>query len=322
MSFYGNVFYEFERLFFKFKFLNSDNDNVEIEPADSVNGTEATERWDTLHIDAGNRWIKMASMDEGSTRKGVTIFHAAAGGDTTYEKDIISPIMLEEGENSDIQLDNNQAFEVPTVVYDNAGHIVSMDTKIYQLPDNSLTEYFEDGAEANGFQVDSSTDMSDEDYTILAPGEKVVVDCLKLTSNGIVESIDKKYFKMPASDAEKDFTDLKDRMEIVEETLEEIPETYASLQLTGSIDDLYNESGVIADDNKFTSLTAAMGDLETSKNTVTGSQMLAQSMPIADQIIKVYELASGVNQALGNRISTMDARIEELEKKIKELSER
>jgi hypothetical protein len=60
MSFYGNVFYEFKNLFQKFKFINSglNNNAVDLNVLNStVNGTTATENWDTLHIESGNQWI-------------------------------------------------------------------------------------------------------------------------------------------------------------------------------------------------------------------------------------------------------------------------
>jgi hypothetical protein len=78
MSFYGTVFYEFEQVFFKFQFKNSESDSVTIEPKDSVNGTTADARWDTLNFNSGNKWIGMSS-EEGGTSKGVTLYHAVAG---------------------------------------------------------------------------------------------------------------------------------------------------------------------------------------------------------------------------------------------------
>jgi hypothetical protein len=132
MSFYGTVFYEFERLFFKFKFKNAlDNeDTTDLRSIDSVDGITATERWDTFHIDTGNRWIKLASMDEGGERKGVTLFHAEAGP-AKQEQSAMELIELEKEETPDVRLGIHQAFKVPSIVYDNAGHIVSTNTTTY-----------------------------------------------------------------------------------------------------------------------------------------------------------------------------------------------
>lgn len=329
MSFYGTVFYEFERLFFKFKFKNaSDNeDTVDLRGIDSVDGITATERWDTFHIDTGNRWIKLASMDEGGERKGVTLFHAMPGP-KKYEQSAMELIELEEDETPDVRLGIHQAFKVPSIVYDNAGHIVSADTTTYQLPDpsemvlNGMEKHFEEDVSPQGFEHEyEEFPEEDEAYTVLEPGQPVVVNKLLISDKGIVTGIEPVFYKMPASDAEQDFNELKERMEEVESILEEVPETYAKLEDTGVIKDLYypdDETGVDEMD-RFVTLTEALGNLEKSKVTITGD--LRKSVSIADQLTAIYELASGINQALGNRISTLDARVKELEDQLKAAQE-
>lgn len=329
MSFYGTVFYEFERLFFKFKFQNVEDtvDTVDINALDSVDGITATERWDTFHIHSGNRWIKLTSMPEGGEVKGLILSHAAAG--PAKEETIpFEPIELEEGETATV-LDATQAFKVPTITYDNAGHIVSAETSKYQLPDptevvqSGMTDYFEEPLDKQGIEhsIEVPEDPEAAGVVVLEPGQIVATTKLSISEKGTVTKVEDVLYKMPASDAEQDFAELSERMDAVEETLEEIPETYATLELTGAIDELYRPEGesAVGSEDRFVSLTTALGNLEDSKLTISPTENLTKSMSVSEQLIAIYKLASGVNEALGNRISTLDAKIKELEKEIETL---
>ena len=76
MSFYGQVVYEFTKLFNKFKFKNSgiSNENFpeEKEPVSEFN-YEANERWDELTFETGNRWVQMVPD---MSAKSIKVFHA------------------------------------------------------------------------------------------------------------------------------------------------------------------------------------------------------------------------------------------------------
>ncbi len=333
MSFYGTVFYEFERLFYKFKFKNAADtvDNVDLREIDSVDGTVATERWDTFHIDGGNRWIKLASMPEDDERKGVTIFHGAAGG-TQTTVDAIEPQEVDE-ENPitpDVQLEAQQCFKVPTISYDNAGHIAEVTTKIFQMPDpqkvieQGMPIHFEDGpVTPQGFEHESEEFPEEEEaYVVLEPGQKVVVNKLIVSEQGVITGVEPVYYKMPASKSEQDFAEFAERLETIEEFVEEVPTIYATQELTGSTDDLYYDSteSAVDDINRFASIATAIGNIEESNRKITGEYRTAGSL--TQQLIAVYELASSINASLTNLLSQQDARIQALEREVEELTKR
>lgn len=332
MSFYGTVFYEFERLFYKFKFKNvtDTEDSVDLREIDSVDGVVATERWDTFHIDSGNRWIKLATMPEDGERKGVTIFHGAAGG-TQTTVDAIEPQENDE-ENPitpDVQLEAQQCFKVPTISYDNAGHIAEVTTRMFQMPDpqkvieQGMPIHFEDGpVTPQGFEHESEFPEEEEAYVVLEPGQKVAVNKLIVSEQGVITGVEPVYYKMPASKSEQDFAEFAERLETIEEFVEEVPTIYATQELTGSIEDLYYdlmESGIDSS-NRFSSIATAVGNIEESSRKITGEYRTAGSL--AQQLIAVYDLASSINASLTNLLSQQDARIQVLERKVEELTKR
>lgn len=321
MSFYGNVFYEFKNLFQKFKFINTglDNSAVDINTLNStVNGTTATENWDTLHIESGNRWIGLQSMPESGTHKGVNIFHRAPGGDVTATPTFALT------NNTGTQLAADQAFETISLDIDSAGHVAKVNKITYQLPDseaivnNGLTSYYDDGGvSVNCAKVDG------DDVVELVPGQEIDFATLQLNKKGLVSGFSHKTYKLPMSDAEKDYSELQERVGIAEETLENlvttIPETYATIESTGSVDNFYiDPEGV---ENKFDSIAQGIGNLEQSSTLITGAE--SNTVSVSEQLTKLYEIImqkTAEVSTFATAIEGLQARVKLLEKQVEELS--
>lgn len=329
MSFYGSVFYEFERLFFKFKFKNvaDDVDTVDLRDIDSTDGITATERWDTFHIDSGNRWIKLATMPEGGERKGVTLFHAEAGP-SKHEQSTMEVCELEEGQTPDVNLGAHQVFKVPTIAYDNAGHIVSADTTIYQLPDpnevvsDGMEKHFDEDVSPQGFEHEyEKFPDDDESYVVLEPGQPVVVNKFLISDKGIVTGVEPVFYKMPASDAEQDFAELSERMDAAEETLEAIPETYATIESTGTIADLYygGMDTAINPSERFASLALAIGNIEESGREITGN--IRDIPSVASQLKTTHELTTALSLTTSTAIGELTKKVEDLVRRVEALEQ-
>lgn len=213
MSFYGNVFYEFEQVFFKFKFQNSEDEKVDLEPSNSGDGTLATERWDTFYMNAGNRWIGMQANETGE--KGVTLFHTGPGDETTPLETLVTT-------GSDNKLSAGQTIQVPTIEVDNAGHIASSSLNNYTLPeaseiiDEGMVKRFEDGTEIASISQSDNKNAEIE----LTPGSVIEVSNLVVNSKGVIQENKPIYIKMPADKMDQNFDEIYSRLDVAEEDID------------------------------------------------------------------------------------------------------
>lgn len=323
MSFYGNVFYEFKNLFQKFKFLNTGliEDNVNIPTTNStVNGTTATQNWDTLHIESGNRWIGLSSMDEGGNHKGVTIFHRPPGGTSTTYSSFIP------GDQNGMQLSPEQGFSTLAFALDNAGHVSNVETVSYQLPaavdivNKGLTTYHGGGAFKACIKAEGEEESA-EDVT-LTPGQKLEILQLNVTDKGIVSGFTTRNYILPMSDTEKDYAEVIDRLGNVELTVNDmvdnIPKTYATIANVGVVEDLYNPNS--EEENKFITLTSSIGNLE--KSTAQLDSSAANTLSVAEQITKVASIANQAEAtavSYGLSIKYLESEIENLKNEVASL---
>lgn len=328
MSFYGSVFYEFERLFFKFKFKNvaDDVDAVDLRDIDSTDGITATERWDTFHIDSGNRWIKLATMPEGGERKGVTLFHAEAGP-SKYAFSTMELTDLEDGTIADVQLSPHQAFNIPSVEYDNAGHIVTIEPTLYQLPSpqdiiaDGMETHFEKGITPQGFEHEWEFPEADSYYEVLEPGQPVAVTKFIVNEKGVITGTEPIFYKMPASDAEQDFAELSERLDVVEEILEDVPGMYATVKGTGTVEDLYYDDAqtTVPPENRFTSLASAIGNIEESGRAI--SDDIRNTPSLASQLKTTHELTTALSLTTSTAIGELTKKVEDLVKRVEVLEQ-
>lgn len=355
MSFYGNVFYEFEHLFFKFKFKGSDSDNVSLNNIDSMNGTFAEERWDTFNLESGNRWIGIQSMTETGSDRGVTLFHSAAGP----EKHEIKPIKIMPEENDGIQLETSQVLNIPTIKYDNAGHIVTTEDKKYKLPnattivENGLNNNFDSNFSI--ITINPDVPANPTNITTLAPGQIIAAPQLEITNKGILKNTETIFYKLPESDAEADYNELRERMSTAEQDIQDInvylttysyedlaervtmaeqdiitnlehcdneiadvKEKYATLEHTGLISDLYSKDSVIQEADHFASLTKALGDLEASALKINVKNA-GKSVSIADQLIAIQKSVTDQAGAYVTALTALTNEIDSLKKRISAL---
>lgn len=360
MSFYGNVFYEFKHLFFRFKFTNNNTDNIDLKAQDSVIGAVANSRQDTFYFKGGNRWIGMQSLEETDEEKGVVLFHNSPG----EGKHEIYPLSIAAGNESEgIQLQSSQILNIPTIKYDNAGHISATENIAYKMPNANSVVY--EGLENN---FDDNFDLSIinpnipdniENTTILSPGQIIAIPKLNISNKGILNNFEETYYMLPASDAEKDYNELQQRMDIAEthidnlwsylqnysyqeldsrigkaeedivnnlqycnDEFELIKSNYATLQHTGLIDDLYDNTSLILDENKFTSLTNALGNLETSAKMINVNNA-GKSVSVSEQLMAIQQFAldqAGAynisNTLFTNELQNLKDRVSLLEEKI------
>lgn len=322
MSFYGSVFYEFERLFFKFKFKNAADtaDSVtDLEAIDSLDGITATERWDTFHIDSGNRWIKLATMPEGGERKGVTLFHAEAGP-AKHSFSTMGLQELAEEEEADIVLTSRQAFTVPTIVYDNAGHIVSAEPTLYQLP--NPPEIIMDGME-NHFEepispksIENELEQPDDaDVQVLTPGQVVATSQFDVSEKGVITNVRNIWYKMPQSETEENIEELTQRVDQAEEDIK----ARSLIEEVGDTDDFYAADSTIALDKRLGSITDHIGVIEDGSRTIFKDYTNPHTL--VEQLLKVYELAQSVNVATSDNVEQLRTKVTALEQRVAALEQ-
>lgn len=320
MSFYGNVFYEFKNLFQKFKFINTglNNERVGLDTINSTaNGTTATENWDTLHIESGNRWIGLQSMNEDGSHKGVTIFHRAPG----VEGEVHSSFRPVESEGTVLNAD--QSFDTMSIKVDNSGHVSTVDYVTYKLPsakgivESGLDTQFSGGTHKSCFSANGEEDGVED--VILEPGQIIKALSLDVTEKGIISGFTSRNYKLPMSDTEKDYTEVTGRLDEVEKTVsdlvENVPKTYATIENVGSISDLYQPDN--EDENKFKSIAQSIGNLERSTEVLDPE--LIGVLPVADQIQLIASIAKGAEAtalSYGLSIKYLESEIDRLQKEI------
>lgn len=325
MSFYGNVFYEFKNLFQKFKFLNTGAESATVDPAlinSSVHGTTATQNWDTLHIESGNHWIGLSSLPEDGNHKGVQLFHTAP---MTNPAELHSSFVPTETAGTVLKAD--QAFETIALKVDAAGHIADVETKIYQLPNSH--DMVQAGLEQYHYDVLSRSCIKAKDepdggaMVELSPGQELEALSLNFTDKGLLTGFTTRTYKLPMSDAEKDYSEMQERMTQAEETLtelvEEIPNTYTTIAATGVVDDFYTNPEEQAE--KFESITKAIGNLETSSQLMFPEETHVENL--SAQIAKLYDIITQKTaevSTFATAIEGLQARVKLLEKQVEELS--
>lgn len=348
MSFYGTVFYEFEQVFFKFQFKNSESDSVTIEPKDSVNGTTANVRWDTLNFNSGNRWIGMSS-EEDSTSKGVTLYHAAAGPTTHSIETLTIPTSGDKG----TQLSAGQNIEIPKINYDNAGHIVDSENIRFTLPaaDTIVEEGMEDHFETSNIisVINPASTGSVSQENVLKPGQIITAPKFNVTEKGVVSGVEQIYYQLPQSDAEQNYNEVTERLDKIDEYLElndindirlrvdkvekDILENETDIETKLSTTDKKFVDEIARIDKNYAPLTltgkeapkgyetfaAAIGNIQNSAKTMSQATagLVSENANIAQQFEALVTYAGLLYWELGmikNKVSTLEDRIAALEK--------
>lgn len=140
MGFYGQVVYEFKKLFSSLKITNNSTSENAIEPpaADSQR-VQALQPWDELNIVPDNRWIQLNSNP---LTKTISIGHSTPGA----QDDTKTVIGFSKVEDSEVegktvtQLDYGNYIKTTISNYDAAGHSIGSEVSYFQMPAGELVE--------------------------------------------------------------------------------------------------------------------------------------------------------------------------------------
>ena len=83
MGFYGQVVYEFTKLFSNINITPSDSSETPLSP-DAENADvffEATDMWETINIKPANKWIQLRGVGPTDTTKTIKIGHGTPGAE-------------------------------------------------------------------------------------------------------------------------------------------------------------------------------------------------------------------------------------------------
>lgn len=137
MNFYGQVMYEFTKMFSKIYLKNNINEDF---VNNIYNNTEfqASDRWDTLQFEAGNKWL---ALEGDPINKKIIMYHNQPSNN--FDGGVIQGINLyttpEEGENiSATQLQQGNIIQTTSHNIDKAGHITSNASIYFQLPKQQI----------------------------------------------------------------------------------------------------------------------------------------------------------------------------------------
>lgn len=135
MSFYGQVVYEFKKLFSSLKITKNNPTEIAIEPPEDSNfRVQALQPWDELNMAPSNRWIQLNGEP---LTKTITIGHSTPG-EKDDEKTVIgfSKIAEEDipADETPITLNYGDYIETTNSNYDKAGHSIEATKSYFRLP--------------------------------------------------------------------------------------------------------------------------------------------------------------------------------------------
>lgn len=146
MSFYGNVTYYLSNAFNKVIYRNANNacthDNIEV--FDGVSGPSAISyeytlsprsRNDDVILETGNKWIVFADPEGTQGNNQIRIFHTLSAANTAGQGGSVQPSIMasDEIDNQITPLNFKSIITLPTITFDQAGHISAVGSAQYQL---------------------------------------------------------------------------------------------------------------------------------------------------------------------------------------------
>lgn len=135
MGFYGNVYYQLINNFYKSVANNSGKNSTNITPNNTLGSNltvEAVGRAGVLNFDTGNKWINFSKDDNDV----LTIAHGGpdSSAASTFDGFIKKSGLSEAEKKTATALQEGEYFEAFEGKYDKAGHISSINKKLYRLP--------------------------------------------------------------------------------------------------------------------------------------------------------------------------------------------
>lgn len=135
MGFYGNVYYQLINNFYKTVANNNGKNSTNITPNNTLGSNltvEAVGRAGVLNFDTGNKWINFSKDDNDV----LTIAHGRpdSSAASTFDGFIKKSGLSEAEKKTATALQEGEYFEAFEGKYDKAGHISSINKKLYRLP--------------------------------------------------------------------------------------------------------------------------------------------------------------------------------------------
>ena len=166
MGFYGQVVYEFKKLFSSLKITNTSNNEEAITPPSNEDTrVQALQPWDELNIAPSNRWIQLGGNPATKT---LTIGHSTPGEKDDNKTVIGFSKVAEKNSPEDERpatftpLKYGDYIETTSSNYDQAGHSISSTKTYFQLPfdetDTNIEKLQEDVAHIFENFLTTSTD--------------------------------------------------------------------------------------------------------------------------------------------------------------------
>ena len=139
MSFYGQVVYEFKKLFNKIKIKNDGFNKTDIPETQTTEASfTADVPFDTLNLNSGNRWIHLDYQNTNSGNE-IIVSHGAPA-DKAYSVMSFNGINIDATDKTINQLSAEQVFSTTNFEFDIAGHLVKEPTEsYYKLPPSIIS---------------------------------------------------------------------------------------------------------------------------------------------------------------------------------------
>lgn len=137
-GFYGQVIYEFSKIFSTIKTKNNSNENEFT--ATSNEAIIPVNQWDTFNVESANKWIQINSTKNDSIIK---IGHGAPGKTPKKTINGLQVIGSDQIEGKDITaLSGGEYFAIPNQQYDATGHVADAEATFsyFRLPEKSDAE--------------------------------------------------------------------------------------------------------------------------------------------------------------------------------------
>lgn len=162
MSFYGSVYYQLIDTFHKIVLTNNGKDFKAFatnENMDKDLTQQAIGRKGVIALDTGNRWINFSQAEKDNPDDPdnkiiyYKIWHGEPDEDAINENngfklldltsEEIAKRVVKEGDDNVIVLEDADKFETHEAIFDDAGHIVSTERKVYKLPKAEVNDKVE-----------------------------------------------------------------------------------------------------------------------------------------------------------------------------------
>lgn len=232
------------------------------------------------------------------------------------------------------ELKAGDTFATNTITFTDKGTVKAVNTNYYKLPVseteknltaltsavNKLQDTVDDIPDKYATKQSINNMISSQELTTALDSYVLKTTHTELANevNDLTQNLKNNYY------TKNEITTLHDDVDAV---IKDIQENYAKTEDVGVIDDLYNKKTEVLDEDKFATITAAIGNLEASSKAVSDTE---EVLSVAEQISQVSEelkiignttwaiqdIVMQIHKPAIEKISDLEARIQSLEKKL------